>query len=294
MALVLTAEIASFTIMFREALEAALVISIISTYLAKIGRKEQIKYLWYGTIIAIVASLALGGSILVIYSTLSGIAEEIFEGVTSLIAAGVLTFMIVWMAKNAKSLKKEIQQRIDSTLTGRQIFGIASLAFIVVFREGLETVLFLTALVITDPTGSIIGISTALVSVSVLAMLIWKGAYRLDVRKFFKVTSIVLVIFAAGLTAFGIHELNEAGVIPGVIEPLWDLNPAVIEGEPYPLLHERGTVGLVLKSLVGYNGNPSLTEVTGYLIYWLVVGAFLLKTYAFPQISRARDEKLNS
>jgi len=187
MSVLLTAEIAAFTIMFREALEAALVISIISTYLAKIGRKEQIKYLWYGTIIAIVASLALGGSILVIYSTLSGIAEEIFEGVTSLIAAGVLTFMIVWMAKNAKSLKKEIQQRIDSTLTGRQIFGIASLAFIVVFREGLETVLFLTALVITDTTGSIIGISTALVSVSVLAILIWKGAYRLDVRKFFKV-----------------------------------------------------------------------------------------------------------
>ena len=138
----MTAEIASFTIMFREALEAALVISIISTYLSKIGRKEQIKYLWYGSIIAIVASIALGGTILVVYSTLSGIAEEIFEGVTSLIAAGVLTFMIIWMAKNARGLKHEIQQRIDVTLTGRQIFGIASLAFIVVFREGLETVLW--------------------------------------------------------------------------------------------------------------------------------------------------------
>lgn len=232
--------------------------------------------------------------ILVIYSTLSGIAEEIFEGVTSLIAAGVLTFMIVWTAKNARSLKNEIQQRIDLTLTGRQMFGIASLAFIIVFREGLETVLFLTALVIIDPTGTIIGISTGLISVSVLAILIWKGAYRLDIGKFFKVTSIVLVIFAAGLTAFGIHELNEAGVVLGVIEPLWDLNPGVVAGEPYPILHERGAIGLVLKSLVGYNGNPSLTEVAGYVIYWLIVGAFLLKTYAFPEISRARDSKTNS
>ena len=287
----MAAELASFIIMFREALEAALVISIIATYLVKIGKREQLKYLWYGSIIAVAASISLGVGILAVYSTLAGTAEEIFEGVTSLIAAGVLTFMIVWMAKNARSLKSELEQKIDVKITGGQIFGMATLAFIVVFREGLETVLFLTALVMMDATGTIIGMSTGLLAVSILAIFIWKGAYRLDIRKFFKVTSVVLVIFAAGLTAFGIHELNEAGIIPSVIEHVWDLNPPVEEGQPFPLFHEKGAVGLILKSLVGYNGNPSLTEVAGYLIYWLVVGIYLVRTYAFQKMSQVMPSK---
>ncbi len=287
----MAAELASFTIMFREALEAALVISIIATYLVKIGKRDQLKYLWYGSIIAVAASIFIGGVILAVYSTLSGIAEQTFEGVTSLIAAGVLTFMIVWMAKNARSIKSELEEKIHVKITSGQMFGIVTLAFIVVFREGLETVLFLTALVMMDVTGTIIGISTGLLAVSILSIFIWKGAYRLNIRKFFKVTSIVLVIFAAGLTAFGIHELNEAGIIPGVIEPLWDINPPVIEGQPFPLFHEKGGIGLILKSLIGYNGNPSLTEVAGYLIYWLVVGVYLVRTYAFQKVSEVKPSR---
>ncbi len=287
-------ELASFTIMFREALEAALVISIISTYLVKTGNREQLKYLWYGSIIAVVASISLGAGILAVYSSLSGIAEEIFEGVTSLFAAGVLTFMIVWMAKNTRSLKSQLEQKIHMTITSGQMFGIAIIAFIVVFREGLETVLFLTAMVAVDATGTIIGVSAGLITVAILSIFIWKGAYRLDIRKFFKVTSVVLVIFAAGLTAFGIHELNEAGIIPEVVEHIWDLNPRVTEGQPFPLLHENGGVGLILKSLIGYNGNPSLTEVAGYLIYWLVVGIYLVRTYAFQKVSQIKlSETIN-
>ncbi len=119
-------------------------------------------------------------------------------------------------------------------------------------------------------------------SVTFLAVLLWQGIHHLNITWFFAITSILLIVFAAGLTVYGIHELNEADVIPPIIEHVWDINPPINQDGTYPFNHEKGTLGLVLKSLVGYDGNPSLTEVLGYLIFWIIIGLYLVKRLLIP------------
>jgi high-affinity iron transporter len=271
--------IASFVITFREALEAALIISIIAAYLAKIGRRDLNKYLFLGTGGAIIASIAGAFLFMTAYGGLEGKAEKIFEGVATLTAAGVLTYMIFWMARHAMEIKGELQEKVDIAVSRGALYGIAAIAFISVFREGVETVLFLGAAAIKSPGDTLTGVVLGIASVVVLAFLLFKGVYRLDLRKFFKYTSILLIVFAAGLTAYGVHELNEAGIIPPVIEHVWDINPPLNADGSYPLLHEKGAVGFIMKSLIGYNGNPSLTELMAYVAYWLFVGSYVLRLY---------------
>jgi len=274
----------SFLVAFRESLEAALIVVIIAAYLKKIGKTNLNRYLYIGTGVAILASMVLALIIQVIYGGLGGIAAETFEGAASLTATAVLTYMIFWMAKNAQKIKDELQQRIDIAITRGQLFGIATLAFAAVFREGLETVLFLTATFFLDPLGAMIGILIGFVVVILLAMLLMKGVYKLDIRKFFRYTSIILIVFAAGLAGYGIHELIEAGEGAGVKfgilgQQAFNINPPMNPDGTYPLLHENGAVGSILKALVGYDGNPEWLRILVYVGYWLIVGTYLLKTY---------------
>ncbi len=271
--------IASFVITFREALEAALIIGIIAAYLAKIGRRDLNKYLFIGTGGAIIASIAVAFLFMTVYGGLEGKAEKIFEGVSTLTAAAVLTYMIFWMARHATEIKGELQQKVDIAVSRGAMYGIATIAFIAVFREGVETVLFLGATAMQSPGDTLTGIALGIASVVVLAILLFKGVYRLDLRKFFKYTSIILIVFAAGLTAYGVRELNEAGIVPPVIEHVYDINPPINEDGSYPLLHEKGAIGSILKSLIGYDGNPSLTELLAYAAYWLFVGSYVLRIY---------------
>lgn len=271
--------IASFVITFREALEAALIISIIAAYLAKIGRRDLNRYLFLGTGGALIASIVVAFLFMVTYGGLEGKAEEIFEGVATLTAAAVLTYMIFWMARHAREIKGELQQKVDVAVSRGTMYGIAVIAFISVFREGVETVLFLGAVAIQSPGDTLAGVVLGIASVVILAVLLFKGIYRLNLQKFFKYTSILLIVFAAGLTAYGVHELNEAGIVPPVIEHVYDINPPLNADGSYPALHEKGTIGSILKSLIGYNGNPSLTELIAYAAYWLIIGSYVFRIY---------------
>ncbi|MCK5625942.1 FTR1 family protein, partial [Candidatus Bathyarchaeota archaeon] len=167
--------IASFIITFREALEAALIVAIILAYLGKVGRKDLKKYLYLGTVLAIITSLILGAIVLTVYGGLPTGVEKLFEGAASVTATVVLTYMIFWMAKNAQKIRGELQEKIDIAITSGYIFGITSLAFVAVFREGLETVLFLTTLVATDPFGTLIGALLGISIVLVLSFLMMRG-----------------------------------------------------------------------------------------------------------------------
>ncbi len=270
--------ITSFIITFREALEAALIVSIIIVYLRKIGRRDLNKFLYLGTGLGVFVSILLGSLILSVYGGLPSGADKIFEGIASVTATMVLTYMIFWMAKNAHQLRSELQIKIASIVTTGQVFSIASLAFVSVFREGLETVLFLTALAVSDFSGTLIGLSAGIAAVIVLAVLMMRGIYRINVQKFFKYTSVLLVVFAAGLLGYGVHEFIEAGLLPPIIEHVWDINPADVT---HPL-HENGAIGSIFKALLGYDGNPELLRVIAYVGYWLVIGYYLLRIYA-PQ-----------
>lgn len=272
--------LAPFLITFREALEAALIIAIIIAYLTKIERKDLHKYAWFGSGLAILLSLGIGTFLLYVFGSLEGIAEKIFEGSASLLATIVLTTMIFWMAKHSKELKGDLQKKIDKVVTKKFVYGIAILAFIAVFREGIETVLFLTALYAIDFYGTLYGMIGGIVIVLLLAYVLMKGSVKLPLNKFFKYTSIILIIFAAGLFGYGIHEYIEAVELAGYDLGIWgqsvyDINPSDVN---HPL-HEKGIIGSIFKALVGYDGNPELLRILGYLGYWIVIGFYVRRAF---------------
>jgi high-affinity iron transporter len=171
--------------------------------------------------------------------------------------------MIFWMNRQGRAIQTELEQDVHRAATGGGKWAIFSLAFLAVFREGIELALFLTAAAFTvSATAVVIGAVAGLAAAVAAGWLLFATTTRLNVQAFFRVTSVMLIFFAAGLVAHGVHELNEAGIIPAIVEHVWDLNP---------VLDENSGAGQILKALFGYNGNPSLTEVVAYVGYWVVV-----------------------
>ena len=260
--------LSSLLITLREGLEAALIIGIILAYLARTDNRQGFKPVWLGVSLAIVGSLIAGAAIFVLAGELSGRNEEIFEGAAMFLAVGVLTWMVFWMRKRAVNIKVHLRSQIQSVLTSDSSLGLVLIAFLVVVREGIETVLFLFAATrvagspVLFTAGGFLGLAIAII----MGYSIYKGTSRLNLRTFFNVTSLVLIFFAAGLLAYGIHEFIEAGIIPPVVEHVWDINH---------ILPEKSTFGLFLEATLGYNGNPALVEVVAYLVYLtLVMGSY--------------------
>jgi len=274
----------SLLITFREALEAALIIAIMVSYLTKVGKGSLKRYAYIGTVAAIIVSFALGSVIQIVYGGLDEVTAELFEGGASLTAVVVLTYMIFWMTGHSRRIKGELQKKIDTAIERNELFGIATLAFMAVFREGLETVLFLSTAFFQDSIGTIIGISLGGTIVLTLAVILMKGISELNIKKFFLYTSVLLVVFATGLAGYGVHELIEAaegrGFKIGFLgDEAYDLNPSLNSDGSYPILHEKGVVGTILRALVGYDGNPEWLRVIVYIAYWLIIGNYMLRKY---------------
>jgi len=252
--------LSSLLITLREGLEAALIVGITLAYLARTNNRQGFKPVWLGTGLAVLVSLIAGIVIYFSAGELEGRAEAIFEGIAMLVAAGVLTWMILWMRKQAINIKGHLEAQIKSALQSGSDLGLITLAFVAVVREGIETVLFLfgaTGVAESLPlsiAGGLIGLAAAIL----IGYTIYKGTSRLNLSTFFKVTSLLLILFAAGLLAHGMHEFHEAEVVPPVIEHVWDINS---------ILSEQSTFGRFLSALFGYNANPSLIEVITYFSY---------------------------
>ena len=216
-----------------------------------------------GAGLAGLASLAVGIGLFALGVAFEGQAEKLFEGTAMLLAAGVLTWMIFWMGRQGRAVQTELERDVRQAASGAGGWALFSLAFVAVLREGIELALFLTAAAFSASAGAALaGGFVGLGAAAVAGWLLFATSRRLDVRAFFRVTSVVLIIFAAGLVAHGVHEFNEVGWVPAVVEHVWDLNP---------VLDENSGAGQLLKALVGYNGNPSLTEVVAYVGYWVVI-----------------------
>jgi len=256
--------LASFILSLREGLEAALIIGLLLGSLRKLGQVEGQRTIWVGTGLAVVVSTLAGILLNLLGASFQGRAEEIFEGITMLLAAVILTWMIFWMKTQARKVNQKLEADIKGALLKNSGFALFSLAFVAVIREGVELAIFLTAAAVDSEGLEILtGAGLGLAAAFVLAFLLFKSLIRLNLTRFFQITSIILILFAAGLVAHGIHEFNEAGIIPPIIEHIWDVNH---------ILDEKSTLGSILGTLLGYNGNPSLTEVGGYLTYLLVIG----------------------
>lgn len=255
--------IASLLIGLREGLEAALIVGITFGVLTKIRRREYSKVVWSGVATASVVSLFTAIVLQLLGASLEGVTEQVFEGLMMFIAASVLTWMIFWMQRMSRQVQQGLENEVRLAALGGHAWGLFGISFFAVLREGIETALFLTATAMTSSTVESLlgGLAGILISIA-LGWALFASTIQLDLRRFFQVTSALLILFAAGLFAHGIHEFNEAGIIPSIIEPLWNLNP---------YFSEESALGRMLQALFGYNGNPSLTEVLGYLGYYLVV-----------------------
>jgi len=251
--------LASFLLSLREGLEAALIIGIVLGFLLKLKRTELNKTVWLGAGVAAVLSFVAAIGLNLFGMQFEGFGEKIFEGVSMLLASGVLTWMILWMHNHAINLKSEIEAKTKDAVRGKGQNALFALAFLAVFREGIELALFLLAAQqASSPAQTLIGALTGLTGAVILGWMLFTSTRRLNLRNFFRVTNVLLIIFAAGLVAYGVHEFNEAGIIPPVIDHVWNVNP---------ILDENSQLGLVLKALIGYNGNPSLTEIIAYFGY---------------------------
>jgi len=248
-----------FIITIREGLEAALIIGIVLGTLSKLGRRDLNRVVWLGVIAAVVLSLLAGLLLNALGASLEGTAEEIFEGFAMLLAAGVLTWMIFWMLQQARGINQQIASDVERATRDRSRASLFMLAFIAVLREGIELGLFLTAAdMVSGGQSTLLGGLLGLAASMIVAWLLFKSLINLDLRKFFLATGILLILFAAGLVAHGVHEFNEVGWIPPLVEHVWDINH---------ILDEGSLLGSLLKGLFGYNGNPSLSEILAYAVY---------------------------
>ena len=261
-------------IVFREVLEASLIVGILYTYLNQTNQKKSIPILWQGVIAALVASIL--GSFLFqkLAGGFQGQAEKLFEGFVMIIAAVILGSMIVWMAKN-KNIAEDLKDKADQALSSSKVnYGIFALAFISVFREGIETILFLYGVMMKEGSLSIsLSLLGAFIGVGI-GVLIFVQGRKVPLKTFFNVSSVLLIFVAAGMLAYGVHELESAGLIPNYGR-IWDINPVKLSDGSYPLFHDKGHIGSLFKGLFGYNGDPSMIEliswfltVTGLMVMW--------------------------
>lgn len=259
----------SFLLSLREGLEAALIIGIIFGVLHRIRREDFKPIVWYGIGIAILLSLAFGLGLNLVGMEFEGQLEEAFEGIAMLLAAAILTWMIFWMQNHGADIQRDLEAKTVRATLNKSASALFALAFLAVFREGVELALFLLATrMASDPTSVLVGAVLGLSSAIILGWMLFATTRRLNLRQFFRITNILLLLFAAGLVALGVHELNKAGWIPTIVDQVWDVNH---------IISDVSWFGSILTVLFGYNGNPSLSEVLAYLAYFLILGTIILR-----------------
>ncbi len=263
---------AAFLLSLREGLEGVLIVSILLVTLRRLGRGYLARYVWLGTGVAVVVSLVLAVGLRFADAELGGRAEPIFEGVTLLLAAAMLTWMIFWMQREGSRVRVALStgvaqavntspHAVDGPDAGR--LALFAIAFLAVVREGIELALLLVAAAFNAGTTSVlIGTALGLTAAVALGVLLSAGVVRLDLKRFFGVSGVLLLVFAAGMVTLGVHELVEAAVLPGLVDPVWNLS-AVLPAD--------SVIGQLLKTLLGYDPAPSLTAVLAYAGYLVAV-----------------------
>ncbi|MGQ0797469.1 MAG: FTR1 family iron permease [Methanobacteriota archaeon] len=275
--------VAQYLLTFREVLEAALLSAIILAFLVRTGRQGMTRYAWYGILSASAASLVLGGGILLVYGQLTGPTKPLFEGIAALIAVAVLTSMILWMALKGRFLKQEIEKRVEAAVTRNAVLGVAAVTFVLVAREGIETVLFLTPYLGSDALGTVLGAAAGVGAGTALAYGVFRLGVKLDIRKFFYFTSVLLVLIAGGLLGYGIHELIEAGQMQGVQFGIWGEPAYALPIASDSLFGHKGAVGSIFAVMFGYTVNPEWARLVGHAAYLAVALPLVILVYRRPE-----------
>ncbi|MFJ8276392.1 iron uptake transporter permease EfeU [Streptomyces griseoviridis] len=258
----------NYLIGLREGLEASLVVCVLIAYLVKTGNKRRLAPIWAGVAIAVALSLAFGALLQFGSSTLTFQAQEILGGTLSILSVGLVTWMVFWMRRTARHLRSELHGRLDAALalgTGALVLT----AFLAVGREGLETSLFLWTAVqasgdgVRPLVGALLGLATSVV----LGWLFYQGTLRIDLARFFRWTGALLVLVAAGVLAYGVHDLQEGDVLPGLRSLAFDISGTVPPDSWY---------GTLLKGTLNFQPDPTVLQVAVWLLYLVPVMALFL------------------
>lgn len=267
----------AFLVMLREGVEAAIIVAILLGYLNRLERRNESRWVWAGTIAATFVSIATG---LVLWNTVGGLdgsAEQLAEGLIAFVAAGLLTWMIFWMGRQARHIKTRLHTQVDTALAAGGATALALIAFVAVVREGVEASLFLisTTVGMESSTSQLVGGLVGLAAAGAIGALIYAGSARIDLRAFFRLTGVLIVVFAAGLVSKGVHEFQELGLLPTLNEHVWNLGILDPSTE---------SAGQFLQSLFGWTPRPSLLMAIAYAAYLLpVLIAFLWMTAPVPR-----------
>jgi high-affinity iron transporter len=259
----------TFLITSRETLEASLVVGIVMSYLDKTDNRNLRSSVYYGIFFGVLVSILAAIGFSFIAGGFTGRSEALFEGITMLVGAVLLTSMLVWMQKQKHAL--DIHTKLDSHFEkGYGRLGIILVVFLAILREGVEIVIFLHAANYASTISVVSGLMGILVAI-IAGYLFFLGAKKFKLKYVFGVSTVLLVLFAGGLFAHGVHELEEASVIP-VTSVFFDINHIV---------YEKGVFGSFLKGLFGYNGNPSVLEFSIWILYLVgMLGWFTYSTYS--------------
>ncbi|WP_291049335.1 iron uptake transporter permease EfeU [Herbiconiux sp.] len=253
--------LANYLIGLREGLEAALVVGILIAYVRRIGRKDVLARLWIGVGLAVLVALTLGAVLTFGTYGLTFEAQEAIGGSLSIIATGFVTWMVFWMLKTSRDLKGTLQSDIDKALVGAG-WGLVLVAFLSVGREGIETALFIWAAVQAtgETTLPLIGAALGIVTAVVLGWLIYRGMLRINLSKFFAWSGGFLILVAAGVLSYGVHDLQEAGILPGLNSLAFDVSAIVPPDSWY---------GTLLKGTVNFSPATTWLEMTVWLAYFI-------------------------
>ena len=278
--------VAAFLVMLREGVEAAIIVAILLAYLNRIDRRSEARWVWAGTIAAILVSLTAGIVLWITVGGLEGRAEEFVEGAIAFVAAGLLTWMIFWMGRQAQHLRDPLPSQIDTAIAAGGAATLAMIAFVAVVREGIESSLFLISTTVGAETSStqVIGGLLGLAAALAVGGLFYVGSSHIDLRAFFRLTGVLIILFAAGLVSKGVHEFQELGLMPMLSEHVWDL--AILDPS-------TSTLGRFLGSLFGWTPKPSLLMVIGYTVYLVPVLTLFLRMTA-PRTRRSERERISA
>ncbi len=259
----------SYLIGIREGLEAALIISILASYLKKVGQHRQIRTMMVGVIAAIVASIVIGLALSISLKDLPAYTQENITGAASILAVIFITWMIFWMSKNSHRLASSLRTGVDRALAGSAL-GLVAVAFLSVIREGLETSISLwTAAKATGgDQASVLGAVLGLVSAAVIGYLMYRGAVRINLGLFFKITGAYLIVIAASIFAYAFAEFNESGLFTVLNGPSYDLSGLIAEGS---------LVEVILKGAFGFMVAPTLMQTIAWCAYAAVTSWLYLK-----------------
>ncbi len=268
--------VSTFIIALREGLEAALIIGILMAYLVKTNRSHLRRPLWIGVTLAIAVSLALGAILSFTSSELRPGAEEAFAGSLSVAAVALVTWMVFWMKRTARSMKHELEKKVDHAVTVGSV-AIAITAFVAVAREGLETSLFIYTnfSAVKSSFGPSVGLVLGLSTAIALGYLMYKRTVHFDLAQFFKITGIALIVVAAGVLSHGIGDLQQTGWLPGAGLIAWNFDS---------WLHPDSFIASLLSGTVGFSTTSSWLQVGVWTIYLVTI----LASYLSPAVSKKK------